>query len=206
MTSIFIQIRAPNSDNFVYLVEDEKTGEAMIVDPPSLISTVTSLIKEHNAKVRYIVNTHGHRDHTSGNVDLARSTGGRIAAHINARQHKDVALRQDDVLMLGDLKVEVLHTPGHSSDSICLLIGDKLLTGDTLFVGECGRTDLPGGDAAQLYESLFEKIARLEDHIRIYPGHNYGATPWSTLESEKKTNYALKPRTLEEFIEFMSEP
>jgi hydroxyacylglutathione hydrolase len=109
-------------------------------------------------------------------------------------------------LMLGKLKVEVLHTPGHSSDSICLMIDDKLLTGDTLFVGECGRTDLPGGDTAQLYESLFKKIARLEDHVEIYPGHDYGVTPWSTLGLEKRTNYTLKSRTLEEFIEFMSEP
>jgi hydroxyacylglutathione hydrolase len=203
---MFNQIRAPNSDNFAYLVEDEKTGEAMVVDPPSPISPVTSLINKYNAKVKYIVNTHGHHDHTSGNADLASATGGKIAAHINARQKKDIALKQGDILMLGDLKVEVLHTPGHSSDSICIIVGDKLLTGDTLFVGECGRTDLPGGDAAQLYESLFEKIVRLEDHVEIYPGHDYGATPWSTLGSEKKTNYTLKPRTLEEFIEFMSEP
>jgi hydroxyacylglutathione hydrolase len=203
---IFNQIRAPNSDNFVYLVEDEKTGEAMVVDPPLRISPVTSLINKYNAKVKYIVNTHGHHDHTSGNADLARATGGKIAAHINARQKKDIALKQGDILMLGDLKVEVLHTPGHSSDSICLIVGNKLLTGDTLFVGECGRTDLSGGDAAQLYESLFRKIVRLEDNVEVYPGHDYGATPWSTLGSEKKTNYTLKPRTLEEFIEFMSEP
>jgi len=203
---IFEQIRAPTSDNFTYLIGDEDGREALVVDPASAVSLVVSAIAKSKVEVKYIVNTHGHRDHTSGNTELASITGGRIAAHINFRQRKDIALEDGDVLRLGRLEVNVLHTPGHSPDSICLLVDKKLLTGDTLFVGECGRTDLPGGDSAELYVSLFEKILRLEDDIVIYPGHDYGVTPFSTLGLERKTNYTLVPRTRQEFIEFMLEP
>jgi glyoxylase-like metal-dependent hydrolase (beta-lactamase superfamily II) len=100
-----------------------------------------------------------------------------------------------------------MHTPGHSSDSICLLInGQKILTGDTLFVGECGRTDLPGGSSRNLYDSLFGKLLNLGDEIAVYPGHDYGPKPFSTIGEERNTNYTLKPRSLEEFITFMSQP
>lgn len=203
---IFEQIRASNSDNFMYLIGDESSREALIVDPASPIAPVMSVIARHGVKVRYIVNTHGHRDHTSGNAELADITGGKIAAHVDSRQRRDIALRDGDTLRLGDVVATILHTPGHSPDSICLLVDKKLLTGDTLFVGECGRTDLSGGDSIQLYRSLFEKILRLEDDIMIYPGHDYGSKPFSTLGAERKTNYTLAPRTQEEFVEFMSEP
>ncbi len=203
---IFEQIRASNSDNFMYLIGDESSREALIVDPASPIAPVMSVIARHGVKVRYIVNTHGHRDHTSGNAELADITGGKIAAHVDSRQRRDIALRDGDTLRLGDVVATILHTPGHSPDSICLLVDKKLLTGDTLFVGECGRTDLSGGDSIQLYRSLFEKILGLEDDIMIYPGHDYGSKPFSTLGAERKTNYTLAPRTQEEFVEFMSEP
>jgi len=203
---IFEQIRAPTSDNFTYLIGDEDSREALVVDPTLPVSLLISIIAKHKAEVEYIVNTHGHRDHTSGNAELVSITGGKIAAHTNFRQHKDIALKDGDILRLGRLEVNVLHTPGHSPDSICLLVEKKLLTGDTLFVGECGRTDLPGGDSAELYVSLFEKILRLEDDIVIYPGHDYGTRPFSTLGLERSSNYTLAPRTRQEFIEFMSEP
>jgi len=89
---------------------------------------------------------------------------------------------------------------------MCLLVGNRLLTGDTLFIGECGRTDLPGGSPRQMYESLFGKIAGLPDELEVYPGHDYGDKPSSTLGYEKKHNYTMEPRTLEEFIEFMRSP
>ena len=104
------------------------------------------------------------------------------------------------------MKVKVLHTPGHCPDHICLLVGGKLITGDLLFVGECGRTDLTGGSSSEMYNSLFNKILPLDDSIEVYPGHDYGSKPSSTIGDERKNNYTLKPRSREEFIKFMAQP
>jgi glyoxylase-like metal-dependent hydrolase (beta-lactamase superfamily II) len=101
----------------------------------------------------------------------------------------------------------VIYTPGHTPDSICLLVDNKkLLSGDTLFVGECGRTDFPGGNSQSLYESLFGKLLKLNDDLEIYPGHDYGDKPSSTLGEERRSNYTLQPRSLLDFIEFMKQP
>jgi glyoxylase-like metal-dependent hydrolase (beta-lactamase superfamily II) len=103
--------------------------------------------------------------------------------------------------------IRVIHTPGHTPDSICLLVTDKLLlTGDTLFVGECGRTDLPGGNTRSMYDSLFNKLLKLGDEVEVYPGHDYGPRPSSTIGEEKRSNYTLQQRSLAEFIEFMRQP
>ena len=202
---IFEQIRITGSDNFSYLIGDENSGEAMVVDAPSPIGSILTAVRKHKLRVKYIVNTHGHRDHTSGNEELAKVTGAKIAAHTNARHRKDISLKENETLAIGSTPIKVLHTPGHSPDSICLTFDKKILTGDTLFVGECGRTDISGGHTTQLYDSLFNKIARLEDDYEVYPGHDYGKKPSSTVGLEKKTNYTLEPRSLQEFMEFMSE-
>jgi glyoxylase-like metal-dependent hydrolase (beta-lactamase superfamily II) len=111
-----------------------------------------------------------------------------------------------DTLKLGKVHIRIIHTPGHSLDSICLLIDGKVLTGDTLFIGECGRTDFGDGSAEDMYHSLFDKLMKLDDKIEVYPGHDYGPKPHSTIVDEKRTNYTLEKRSLEEFIEFMSQP
>jgi hydroxyacylglutathione hydrolase len=107
---------------------------------------------------------------------------------------------------VGNLEITVIHTPGHSPDGISLLVDNKLLTGDTLFVGECGRTDLEGSSSEALYHSLFEKLLRLPAGVEVYPGHNYGRKPSSTIGYERSSNYVLKPRSLREFVQFMGEP
>ena len=102
--------------------------------------------------------------------------------------------------------MKFIHTPGHCPDSICIIVDNKILTGDTLFVGNCGRIDLPGGNIDELYTSLFTKIYNLDDKLEVYPGHDYGEKAFSTIEYEKKHNYVLEPRNLNEFREFMSTP
>jgi glyoxylase-like metal-dependent hydrolase (beta-lactamase superfamily II) len=129
-----------------------------------------------------------------------------VIAHTSSTNQKDIEVDDNSLIQVGEVKIKVIHTPGHTPDSICLLIDNKLLTGDTLFVGECGRTDLPGGNAKELYYSLFGKLMKLDDEVEVYPGHDYGVHPYSTIGLEKKTNYVLKKRTLEEFIEFMGSP
>ena len=100
-------------------------------------------------------------------------------------------------MRVGEIPISVIYTPGHTADSICLLVDStKLLTGDTLFVGECGRTDFPGGSSKSMYNSLFGKLLKLDDAVEVYPGHDYGATASSTIGQERKTNYTLQPRSL----------
>ncbi len=115
-------------------------------------------------------------------------------------------MNDGDVLKVGNLEIKVVHTPGHCPDSCCFIAEKAIFTGDTLFVGECGRTDLPGSDVKSMHDSLLNKIRNLPDELVVYPGHDYGKTPTSTLGYEKANNYTLKHRTLPEFIRFMSEP
>jgi glyoxylase-like metal-dependent hydrolase (beta-lactamase superfamily II) len=181
-------------------------GAAAVIDPTGDLSRVTEVIEAEGLKVGYILTTHSHPDHISGNGRLAADTGARIAAHRLASMKKDLPLDDGAVLKVGALEIKVLHTPGHSRDGVCYLVGNKLFTGDTLFVGECGRTDIPGGDAGALYDSLFNKLLKLPDDTEVFPGHDYGARPTSTIGRERKSNYVLEPRTRQEFLEFMAEP
>lgn len=191
-------------DNFSYVIADETTMEAAVVDPSFNAETLTKLLKEKKFRLKYIINTHGHSDHTAGNVEMKRAFGSKIVAHKLSRTNKDISVEDGDFLMVGKIPLKIIHTPGHTPDGICLLVNDKiLLTGDTLFVGECGRTDLPGGSAKEMYNSLFHKLMKLDDNIEVYPGHDYGPKPHSTIGVERRTNYTLEKRTIEEFIEFM---
>ena len=111
------------------------------------------------------------------------------------------------MLSIGKISLKIIYTPGHSIDSICILVDNKkLLTGDTLFVGECGRTDLQGGNSKNMYNSLFNKLLKLDDASEVYPGHDYGLKASSTIGDERRTNYVLQPRNVEDFIKFMSQP
>ena len=200
------QVKIRGSDNFGYLVADEGTKQAAVIDPSMDSAAIQKIASERGFRIVYVLNTHEHRDHTSDNERLARETGAKVAAHRLSGARKDVSLEDGDILELGDLQVKVLHTPGHSPDACCFIVGKALFTGDTLFIGECGRTDLPGSDVGAMHDSLLRRIRSLDDDLIVYPGHDYGETPTSTLGDEKEHNYTLKQRSLEEFVRFMSEP
>ena len=191
-----------------YLVACEDSGEALLIDPGGPSSELSAKLKHAGWRLSWIVNTHGHADHTAGNEAWAEATGARIVIHrmdweffrtpsmqAAARAEGFPPLTRADVLVddgdhipLGACPALVLHTPGHTPGGICLSFPGHLFTGDTLFVGAAGRTDLPGGSLTQLIASLEEKIMPLPDDTRIWPGHDYGETPTSTLGEEKVNN------------------
>jgi hydroxyacylglutathione hydrolase len=165
------------------------------------------VLKTKNLKLKYIINTHGHSDHTAGNQELRSSFNAKIVAHKLSHVKADIKINDGDTIKIAKIQIKVIHTPGHTPDSISLLVNNqKLLTGDTLFVGECGRTDMPGGSSKSMYDSLFNKLLKLNDNIEVYPGHDYGPKPSSTIGEERRSNYTLEPRTLTEFIKFMNQP
>jgi len=191
--------------NFTYLVAEAEGGDAVVIDPSFGIEPVLRAIDERRVKVRYILNTHSHRDHIAGNEEVRARTGAKVVAHRSAPLGQDVSVEDGDAVSAGRLKVEVVHTPGHTKDSVLYIFEGQVATGDTLFVGECGRTDLPGGDPSEMYDSLLHRVIRLDDGLVVLPGHDYGATPTSTIGREKQENYTLQPRTREEFLRFLAE-
>ena len=203
---LFKQIQQ-HGDNFSYIVADEETQEAAVVDSSFNAGAIIKILKTKSLNLKYIINTHGHSDHTAGNTELNSTFHAKIVAHKLSKVNFDIGVEDGDVLSIGKIPINVIYTPGHTTDSICLLVDNrKLLTGDTLFVGECGRTDFAGGSSKSMYDSLFNKLMKLEDAVEVYPGHDYGPRASSTIGEERKSNYTLQPRTLKEFIGFMAEP
>ncbi len=196
-----------HGDNFSYIMADQQSKEAAVIDPSFNADQIIRVIKSNSLQLKYIINTHGHSDHAAGNAELKSIFGAKTVGHERSRISPDIKVKDGDILAVGKINFQVIYTPGHTLDSICLLVDKKkLLTGDTLFVGECGRTDLPGGNAKSMYDSLFNKLSRLGNNVEIYPGHDYGPKQSSTLGEEKKSNYTLKPRSVEDLLEFMSQP
>jgi hydroxyacylglutathione hydrolase len=205
MKPAILQIPVGQMANFTYIVADEESGEAAVIDPSWDLDKIFQALNKNGWRAKYIINTHTHFDHVLGNEQMAEVTGAKIVQHKNSQLKKDIAVSDGDTIEIGNVKLRVLHTPGHSKDSMCLLLDDHLIfTGDTLFVGNCGRTDLPGSDAKEMYYSLFDRLAKLDEKLILYPGHNYGSTSTSTIGHEKKTNYVLQPRSKQEFLEFIS--
>lgn len=197
------QVAVGNMQNFSYIVVDEETSQSIIIDPSWDLIELELIIKENDLKIKYIVNTHHHFDHTIGNESMSESTKAPIIQHELSDLKHDISVKDSDFIEFGSSKLKVLHTPGHSKDSICLLGDGKIFSGDTLFVGNCGRIDLPGGDPKELFHSLFDVIYKLDDELIMYPGHNYGSTETSTIGKEKLTNFVMQKRTEEQFLEMM---
>ncbi len=202
----FEQVLVGSYRNFSYILGDKDTHSAAVFDPAWEVEELYSIAVKNKLLVKYIINTHAHFDHIDGNMALKEKTGAKIVMHESSKAKKDIGVGDGDSLKIGSVDLRFIHTPGHSPESMCIVVnGFGLITGDTLFIGECGRVDLPGGDSSKLYES-FEKLRSLDPRLVVYPGHDYGKTPNSTLGEQIKTNYTMAKRTKEEFMKFMSEP
>jgi glyoxylase-like metal-dependent hydrolase (beta-lactamase superfamily II) len=197
------QIPVGSMLNFSYIVYDEKNSIGAIIDPSWDLEKLLVFLEKNNITAKYIINTHTHFDHILGNDQISEITRAEIIQHEKSTQKKERSVVDHENISIGELNLEVLYTPGHSEDSICLIVNKKsIITGDTLFVGNCGRVDLPGSNPEKMYDSL-SKVANLDDPLVVYPGHNYGSTPTSTILIEKKNNPMLNFKTKEAFLKYM---
>jgi len=204
----------------------ESNGEAVVIDPMRDTNAYLEIAKDHNATIKYIFETHFHADFISGHLDLAKETGATIVYGPHTKADFNFHLATDgEVFKIGNITLEVVHTPGHTLESTCYLLRDEngkpycIFTGDTLFVGDVGRPDLSSGNlskeelASIMYDSIQNKILPLPDDVIVYPAHgpgsscgkNIGNETNSTIGSEKKSNYALQPQSREEFIKSVTD-
>lgn len=196
-------------------------AEAAIVDPQRDVEQYLREAEANNQKIKYVIETHLHADFVSGHAELAEKTGARIVFGAKANAEiEHLAVKDGDALKVGNIKLKILETPGHTSEGISILVESagenlKVLTGDTLFIGDVGRPDLVGSKgftaeqmAGMLYDSLHEKLLKLPDDTEVYPAHGAGSLcgknmskeTWSTLGSQRKLNYVLQPMSRDEFI------
>ena len=193
-------MRVGDEGNFVYLLVDEPTGEAVVIDSGWEIDPIISAARERRLCVKYAIATHHHSDHTATLWQLAQSFDAKVVAHRSYPVPHDLSVADKDVLQVGRTTARVLHTPGHTKDSICIFDGEHLFTGDTHLIGGCGRTDLLGGSPRKMYRSLHSVILRLPPRTMIYPGLDNGNVPFRRLSAEIKFNAALSARSYAEFL------
>lgn len=200
------QVELGPMQNFIYLIGCEKTREAAVVDPAWDVPAILRIANNHQFHIKTILLTHTHFDHINGVEDLLKQTDARVFVH----KKEAAALRygganiakieSGDSVKVGDLNITFIHTPGHTPGSQCFYVGDRLITGDTLFIKGCGRCDLPGGNPEEMYHSLTGTLKRLDDQIKVYPGHHYADVPVSMIGDEKRRNPFMMSRTVEEFL------
>jgi glyoxylase-like metal-dependent hydrolase (beta-lactamase superfamily II) len=187
---IIKQLRMIPYDNFSYIVGCERSHKALVIDPGPDVERIIAEANRAGLGIETILNTHGHGDHTAGNARLKAGTGAKIVIHdldANGFPQADVRLTDETSLKVGEITFDIIHTPGHSPGGICLHARGNLFTGDTLFVMDSGRTDLPGGHRPTLGASI-RRLMRLPDETIVWPGHDYGPTPSSTIGWEKRHN------------------
>lgn len=188
-----------------YIVGCPQTHVAAVIDPEiSAIERYRGLASKHGLAIRYAIDTHTHADHFSAAREIARSLGAQVVmSHLSPAPFIDLKLDDGDMLLVGDLRLTAMATPGHTADSTCLVVDGHVFTGDTLLIGGTGRTDLPTGDPDRLYESLFGKLLRLDPATNIHPAHEYKGRAGSTIGEEIKTNPRLQKTDRAEFVAMM---
>lgn len=189
--------------NFSYVIYDEHDKVGVVIDPSWELEKIFDFLEKNKISAKYIINTHTHFDHVLGNDQVAGITKVPIIQHEKSTLKKDRSVREGEIINIGKTELEVLYTPGHSEDSICLIVNkESIVTGDTLFVGNIGRVDLPGSSPDNMYDSL-SRISKLEGSLVVYPGHNYGITPTSTILNERTNNPMLNFKSKEAFLKYM---
>lgn len=190
--------------NFSYLIGDPGTKSAAVVDPSFDGRPLQKLAGEAGYDIAYVLTTHHHIDHSADARRLAKDAGAKRAAHAVSPLKPELALKEGDVIRLGEqVKIGVLHTPGHTEDSVTFQVRGKLLTGDALFVGSFGRVDLPDSDPEKMWESL-QRIAGLDGALEVCPGHDYGPRPVSTVDAEKRSNAVYRVKSARQFVDLVT--
>ncbi|MDD3001043.1 MAG: MBL fold metallo-hydrolase [Candidatus Riflebacteria bacterium] len=194
----FMQLSIGKMDNFSYIFADSVTHEAILVDPGFDFEKIITALNDNNLKLKHILLTHHHFDHVSQAEKLRETTSAKLCCHpiteklLKLRAPCDISVNDGDVLFKGTpLETICIHTPGHAPGSLCFVINNQyLVTGDTLFIGDCGRIDLLESNPKAMFNSL-QKLKALPDELIVCPGHNYGKAPTNTLGDEKVTNSTL---------------
>jgi glyoxylase-like metal-dependent hydrolase (beta-lactamase superfamily II) len=201
MDFIFEQIRMGGDRNFGYLIGDRAAGVAALIDPSYNPEALVERASAQGLRVKVIINTHGHSDHTNGNSRAKELTGAPLAAHRSASIRPDVELEDGQSLEIGSLNLRFLYVPGHADDHLLIHLAEQqvAITGDLLFVGKIGGTS-SDREARVEYESLKRVIAKLPDDTTIWPGHDYGSRPSSTIALEKATNPFLRCGEFNDFL------
>lgn len=194
------QIRTGGDRNFGYLCADEATGEAFAVDPSNSPKALVDAARQRGWRIVRAFCTHGHSDHTNGNVEFEGLTGLRVLLFGDRDARTGIEVAHGASFPLGEGGISIIHTPGHTPDSICILAGDALFTGDTLFVGKVGGI-WSEADARLEYRFLHERLMTLPSGTNVFPGHDYGIAPVSTIGHEKTTNPFLLQPDVEAFID-----
>jgi glyoxylase-like metal-dependent hydrolase (beta-lactamase superfamily II) len=205
--------------NFCYLMGDRSSGEALVVDPAYDVNALLDMLEADGMRLAGVLATHYHPDHVGGDLmgypiegvtDLLERS--QVPIHVNRDEARwmtrstglsESELRSHDsgdVVQVGELEVELVHTPGHTPGSQCFSTAGRLVSGDTLFLDGCGRTDLPGGDPEQMYQSLTTRLSRFSDDTVLYPGHLYSAEPFATMGETREHNYVFRMRTPEQWM------
>jgi glyoxylase-like metal-dependent hydrolase (beta-lactamase superfamily II) len=203
---MFKQLFEPVSSTLTYLIVDNETMEAALIDPvDTQVETYLKLLRDVGCKLKYSLETHVHADHITASGMLRQQLGVETAvAAACGAQSADMQLKDGDVLHLGGQAIYVIATPGHTPGSMSFLWNDRVFTGDALLINGCGRTDFQGGDAGAQYDSITKRLFTLSGEMLVYPGHDYNGKRVSCIAQERDTNQRLAGKSREEFIEIMA--